>query len=82
MKSFQNFLKRCQHDLPSTKECNEIGQYDYDNEIANLYEKMAKYINWFLNEAPCVLASFTHDVQLESSQKLTSIASSPVSFTL
>ena len=44
--------------------------------------KIGKSTKWFLNEPPCVLASFTHDVQLESSQKLTSIASSPVSFTL
>ena len=43
VKSFQNFLKRCQHDLPSTNENDQIGQNDYDNEIANLYEKMAKY---------------------------------------
>ena len=41
VKSFYNFLKSCQHDLNTDKENDE--QENIDEEIANLYEKMAKY---------------------------------------
>ena len=41
VKSFHNFLKSCQHDLTSDKENDQ--QENIDEEIANLYEKMAKY---------------------------------------
>ena len=44
VKSFQNFLKRCQHDLPNSNETDQTRlNGENDNEIANLYEKMAKY---------------------------------------
>ena len=41
VKSFHNFLKSCQHDLASDKENNQ--QENIDEEIANLYDKMANY---------------------------------------
>ena len=44
VKSFQNFLKRCQHDLPNSNDSDPTRlNGENDNEIANLYEKMAKY---------------------------------------
>ena len=42
VKSFYNFLKSCQHDLNTDKENDE--QENIDEEIANLYEKMANVI--------------------------------------
>ena len=41
VKSFHNFLKCCQHDL--TKESSHGQQDNLDEQIANLYDKMAKY---------------------------------------
>ena len=43
VKSFQNFLRGCQNDLPRINENDEPEVNEMDYEIANLYEKMAKY---------------------------------------
>ena len=43
VKSFHNFLKGCQHDVSS--------EYRYltdDDEIADLYEKMSRYISRYI----------------------------------
>ena len=53
VKSFQNFLRGCQNDLPRINENDEPEVNEMDYEIANLYEKMAKYaVRYALSKLP------------------------------